>query len=277
MLKYLITIPFLALLSMGCEPTDLELCEASDTCEVTGDGDFQCLSGMKWTDLSDPTNFTCQGCEEGQKWEDAKDPENMKCVPICTYPEEFYDYGMSLGKVSPPFAWTDALLADGTPQSFDFESFYCDDNPDEIALIVVVVATWCGYCPDYVQMVNQNAGAIKTGGGRIIYVVAQGPDRSPASHEVARNYINGYIGADNTEHPGLRVGDGTTRWQYDDGKVSEDKAGGVYASPDISGIPSAFVIRKDTMEVIESQGLSQYTLNFVNILSDLRSGAYDSE
>ena len=100
----------------------------------------------------------------------------MNCVPICTYPEEFYDYGMSLGKVSPPFAWTDALLADGTKESFDFESFYCDDNPDEIALIVVVVATWCGYCPDYVQMVNSNAGAIKTGGGRIIYVVAQGPD-----------------------------------------------------------------------------------------------------
>lgn len=277
MIKHLLSLNLFIFFALGCAPTDLDLCEASDTCEVTSGGDFQCLSGMKWNDLSDPTNFTCSGCEEGKKWEDAQDPANMNCVPICTYPEEFYDYGMSLGKVSPPFAWTDALLADGTKESFDFESFYCDDNPDEIALIVVVVATWCGYCPDYVQMVNSNAGAIKTGGGRIIYVVAQGPDRSPASHDVARNYINSYIGADNNAHPGLRVGDGTTRWQYDDGKVSEEKAGGVYASPDISGIPSAFVIRKDTMEVIESQGLSQYTLNFVNILSDLRSGAYDTE
>ena len=51
----------------------------------------------------------------------------------------------------------------------------------------------------------------------------------------------------------------------------------VFMHRQIFQVSFTFVIRKDTMEVIESQGLSQYTLNFVNILSDLRSGAYDTE
>ena len=223
-----------------------------------------------------PNQFHLFRCEEGEKWEDAQDPANMNCVPICTYPEEFYDYGMSLGKVSPLSLGQTLCWLMVQKRVLTSNLFIVTIIQMKSRLLLWLLRLRCGYCPDYVQMVNSNAGAIKTGGA---YHLRCCPRSRPFSGVPRRgpNYINSYIGADNNAHPGLRVGDGTTRWQYDDGKVSEEKAGGVYASPDISGIPSAFVIRKDTMEVIESRGLSQYTLNLVNILSDLRSGAYDTE
>ena len=52
--------PVMGLL-MACEPpepTNEELCEASDTCVVTADGNQECSeAGMKWEDYSDSKKF----------------------------------------------------------------------------------------------------------------------------------------------------------------------------------------------------------------------------
>jgi thiol-disulfide isomerase/thioredoxin len=284
MLRCLFCLSVFTVFVLGCdaEPTNQDLCEASETCEVSGsEGDltFNCVAGMKWEDMDDPANFNCITCDEGLKWANDEHADH-NCVPICKYPENFNAFGFvndcadgqsgtlcEAADAPPPYAWAEALTGDGTKTAFSMEEWYCDENSDDIALIMVVVATWCGYCPDYVAMVGANADALKEAGAKIVYVV-----EDPASNDLARGYINGYIGPDNA---GLRVGDQMTLWQYDDGEKVENKAGSVYGSPAISGIPTAFVVKRDTLQVIASQSASQYQLNFTQILEDIKSGAYD--
>ena len=79
--------------------------------------------------------------------------------------------------------------------------------------------------------------------------------RALSSHSEANTYINHYIG----NGPGLRIGDGAT----------QPTPGGIYSSPAINGIPTAFVIQRSDMKVIADQGQDQYYLQFVNILESL--------
>lgn len=284
MRSFFATLAF-SFFAFGCavEPTSQELCEASETCEVTGAEDdlkFNCKANMKWEDMSDPTNFNCVSCEEGFKWANDEHADHT-CVPICTYPEAFNKFGFvndcadgQSGTVCdeadtpPPYAWAEALEGDATKTAFSMEEWYCDEDSEDVALIVVVVATWCQYCPGYVQMVGENSSTLEAAGAKVVFVV-----EDAATNDQARFYINGYIGPDPA---GLRVGDTQTLWQYGDGAVVEAQAGSVYGSPAISGIPTAFVVKRDTLQVVKSQAVEQYQLNFMQIVEDIKSGAYDN-
>ena len=68
---YLSALLALGLAGCAVEPTNQELCEASETCQVVGEGDdlgFECVEGLKWEDAEDSQNYNCVSCDEGMKW-----------------------------------------------------------------------------------------------------------------------------------------------------------------------------------------------------------------
>ncbi|GEM_PF-2183499 len=286
-MKYQLVSAMCILSVMGCleaaEPTNQELCEASDTCQVVGEGDslgFECIEDHKWEDADDAKNFTCVTCDEGMKWATNK-ADDLTCVPICRYPETFNNLGMvddcadnnagtacDEADTPPPYAWNTGVMADGTEGSFNMEEWYCDEESDEVAVLIVLVATWCGYCPDYLSRVDNIAGVFEAMGGRIIYVV-----EDPTDVTGALNYVNNYIGANSL---GLRVSDQHTKWIYDDGAMEEDKPGTIGGSPSRTGVPTAFIVKRDDLKVIATQGASQYYLDFIGILEDIKAGVYDN-
>ena len=169
----------------------------------------------------------------------------------CTYPSAHSS--LAMGMVAPAYSWSGVYDASGNTVDFSFEDFYC--NTDKRAVIMVVVASWCPNCPGYLQYVNENAASLVSMGAEILYVSAQNASHALASHSEANSYVNNTIG----NGPGLRIGDGGT----------QPSPGGVYASPSINGIPTAFVIQRSDMKVIADQGQDQYYLQFVSILESL--------
>ena len=169
----------------------------------------------------------------------------------CTYPQAHSS--LQLGSVAPAYSWNDVYDASGNAVDFSLEDFYC--NTEKLAVIVVVVAEWCPNCPGYVEYVDESAATLVDMGAEILYVSAQNMSHELSDHSEAQSYINGYIG----NGPGLRVGDGAT----------QPTSGGIYSSPSISGIPTAFVIQRSDMKVISDQGQDQYMLQFTNILQGL--------
>ena len=277
----LLVLPFVGCLGVT-EPTNQELCEASDTCQVVGEGDsmeYECIDGYKWEDLTDSKNYNCVTCDEGMKWA-TSDSDDLNCVPICKYPETFSNAGMvddcadnnagtpcDESDISPPYAWDIGVMADGTEGTFNMEEWYCEEDSEEVAALFVLVATWCGYCPDYLSRVDNIAGIFEAMGGRVIYVV-----EDPTDVSGALNYVNNYIGAGSL---GLRVSDQHTKWIYDDGAMEEDKPGTIGGSPSRTGVPTAFIVKRDDLKVIATQGASQYYLDFIEIIEDIKAGVYD--
>ena len=275
-----------AVVLLGCEgmmePSNQELCEASDTCQVVGEGDamsFECIEDHKWEDIDDVKNYNCITCDEGEKW-DTKDSDDLTCVPICKYPETFSNVGMvddcadnnagtpcDEADIPPPYAWDIGVMADGTEGTFNMEEWYCDEESEEIAALFVLVATWCGYCPDYLERVNNIAGIFEAMGGRVIYVV-----EDPTDVSGALNYVNNTIGANSL---GLRVSDQHTKWIYDDGAKEEEQPGTIGGSPSRTGVPTAFIVKRDDLKVIATQGASQYYLDFIDIMEGIEAGVYD--
>ena len=276
-----LALGFLCALSfvLGCEsltePTNQELCEASDTCQVVGEGaemSFECIDDLKWEDAEDPKNFTCISCEEGMKWENNK-IDDLTCVPICKYPEGFSTDGIVLGEIAPPVAWDDAYLGDGTQTEFSFEEFYCDEDNDKVALIVFVSTGWCPNCPQYMEHVAEDAAILDAAGAKVIYWIMQDTGHNLATNEYANTYVNNYAGNDTFS---LRVGDSTTKLIYDDGKTVEEQPGaGSYPY-----VPYGFVI-KDNMKVVvdetgnDPEGPGIIYEDFLALLEKLKAGEYD--
>ena len=267
-------------LSMSCistepaEPTNNELCEASDTCTVSDDGGQECSeAGMKWADYSDDKNFNCVQCEEGMKWENSK-PDDLSCVPICVYPEGFSKFGMTVGEVSPPLAWADAYRGDGTQEMFSFEDFYCNAPEDRVALVILGSTGWCPNCPQYVAHVANMAAELTAAGAQVIYYIMQDTSGGAATTEYAQNYV---IDHNVTDDFSIRVGDTSTQWIYDDGETVEDKPGAV----NYPYVPFGWMIKRDNMKVVMDEtsndpaGNGIIYLDFLAELYKLKNGDFD--
>jgi hypothetical protein len=233
MMRSVFLLSSVFVLSMSCvsseppEPTNSELCEASDTCAIS--------------DFSDEKNFNCVMCEEGMKWENSK-PDDLNCVPMCEYPEDFNKFNLTVGDIAPPLAWTDAYWGDGSQTPFSFEDFYCNAPEEKVALVILGSTGWCGYCPPYVDHVSSMAAELNAAGAQVVYFILEKQDGSPASSEYAQNYV--------TEHPvtddfSVRVG-GEAQWIYNGGKTVEDKPGGIQTSY----FPFGWMIKRDNMKVV---------------------------
>ena len=280
MLRLGITLSCLFILVLGCpepEPTNQELCDASETCVVSGEGDdlsFDCKGDMKWEDADDPKNFNCISCDDGFKWASTNDTD-LSCVEICKYPEDFSQDGLVLGEVAPPTAWDDAYFGDGTQGSFSFEEFYCDEDNDKVALIIIVSTGWCPNCPQYMEHVNDTAAVLDAAGAKVVYwIMDENSSSTPASNLYAHNYVDNKSGPDNFS---VRVGDATTKWVYNDGKTVEEKPdSGNYAY-----VPFGYLIKRDNMKVVDDEttndpdGPGIIYHDFLALLEQLKTGHYD--
>ena len=108
----------------------------------------------------------------------------------CTYPSAHSS--LAMGMVAPAYSWSGVYDASGNTVDFSFEDFYC--NTEKLAVIMVVVASWCPNCPGYLQYVNQNAASLVSMGAEILYVSAQNSSHALASPSEANAYINNSIG-----------------------------------------------------------------------------------
>ena len=265
---------------VGCEtvlePTNRELCEASDTCAVVEEGDelsFECKGDMRWEDIDDPKNFTCVGCDEGMKWA-SDDSADLSCKKICTYPEGFSTDSFAVGQVAPPVAWDDAFLPDGTQGAFSFEQFFCDEDSDKVALIGFVSTGWCPNCPQYMEYVAESAAILDAAGAQVVYWITQDNGGAAANNLFANAYVNDKVGI---EGYSIRVGDATTKLIYDDGATVEE-APGIGKFP---YVPFGFVIKRDNMKVVvdetsnDPDGPGIIYQDFLELLDHLKAGLYD--
>ena len=268
--------PVMGLL-MACEPpepTNEELCEASDTCVVTADGNQECSeAGMKWEDYSDSKNFNCVQCDEGMKWVNS-DPENLECEPICTYPEDFNKFGLTGGDIAPPLAWEDAYWGDGSQVPFSFEDFYCNAPADKVALVILGSTGWCPNCPQYVDHVSAMAAELNAAGAQVVYYIMQDTGGEPTSSLYAQNYVIDHNVVDDFS---VRVGDATTQWIYDDGKTVEDKPGAVQ----YPYVPFGWMIKRDNMKVVLDETMNDPSgpgiiyMEWLTELYNLKNGDFD--
>jgi len=253
-------------------PTPQELCEASENCVVSGEGEsaqFECVGDMKFENRDDPQNYNCISCEAGSTWANT-DEADLTCVPSCKYPDGFSTEGLVLGEIAPPTAWDDAFFSDGTQGLFSFEEFYCDEENDDIALIIIVSTGWCGSCPDYMKDFGEIAGILDVLGAKILYWIMENDTHDElANNEFAHSYVDKYSENDTFS---VRVGDTTTQWMYERGEKIEEKPG----SGNYPYVPFGYLIKRDNMKVVDDGTVSypRYQ-DFLELMERLKAGEFD--
>lgn len=197
------------------------------------------------SDPSDPTDP-----------DDPSDPSDPSDPPpsACSYPQAGSLNGV--GSVMPKLVWSDARHADGSTFAFDLEDFHCNDATHD-AIVFILSAEWCGNCAAYIQDIAQQAAAIESAGGLLVFLDLQTSSYSAPSNARAHQYITGYIGND----AGIRVGDG-----------GSDQPGFIYNSSIWSAVPGGFVVKKSDMKVIANQEESSSVLDYAEIVGGIGGG-----
>lgn len=154
----------------------------------------------------------------------------------CSYPMDAAD-SIQEGRTLPNLSWSKVYDGSGADVGFDLVDPYCGaaGYEDAKAIIFVLSAGWCPYCPDYLRGVDANAEAIEANGGVIVYVELEDSSRRPADGDEALAHINRIIGAGR----GLRLGDGDTLPTQAIGRARF-----------VTSLPNQFVVRTSDMSVI---------------------------
>lgn len=185
-----------------------------------------------------------------------EEPDQAEEEPVeeCPYPTS--SGLIQCGHPMPPLYWEGATW--GEDEDFDFRltEFFCSEEYDDyVALVFIVTAEGCGYCPGYIDMIENNAAAINAAGGLIVFVDAQNRFGGPASNVAARLYCD----REGAREEGICVGDGST----------QPTMSAIYNMPSLEGVPTGFVVRRSDMEVVADQSLSAFILDYVDILEDI--------
>jgi hypothetical protein len=181
------------------------------------------------------------------------DGEGEPEVEECVYPD--YSGALRLGEIMPPFAWNDAFLGNGDNIDLNLFEWYClPDDEAENSLVLVVGAGWCPNCPDYIRNVDDMSSSLQANKALVVYMEMQTPSRALSTNQEAHDYVTRLIG----DAYGIRVGDAATL----------PSPGAFAGSSDITGVPTAFIVDRETMEIIGDQGATQYYLDFIGLTGD---------
>ncbi len=162
----------------------------------------------------------------------------------CSYPAGPHE--LNVNRTIPPLVWAEGYDESGNNVGLDLEAIHCDPRfADRSVIVFVVSAEWCPSCPDYVRRLGNDAAAITAAGGLVVYAEIEDRSYQPASAQLARSAIDRLIGS----APGIRVGAAPNR--------------AVYRAPLIRAFPTAFVVRRSDMRVIEG-GSGRY-FDFVGL------------
>lgn len=194
------------------------------------------------------------------------------CRPV--YPNLGASEGLQLGDTVRDLFWRGATNV-GTQAAGDvdfyklFENQTCADPASEEAPIdtigILVVASWCQYCPAEIAFASQVAADFKAQGGVFVVVDFEDTSGAPADNAEAKSFV--------TRHATLNGVAPDNMWAVGDGDANP--ANYFHTLGEVTAFPSAYAVRVSDMKVIanpENAGGSY--LNFVEIARDPNAGSW---
>jgi len=153
----------------------------------------------------------------------------------CQYPRAYHS--VSLGQVIPRMWWQSAFDENRTETRFDLEDFYCSDQYDDYAALMVVAVTQsCPACGPYIASLRSQEAQLTAAGIKLLFVMLE-TDRitRPSSAESLRTLTH-YARTLSS----IRVGSGST-------SPSPDI---IRNAPIITSVPSVFMVRRSDMRIV---------------------------
>ena len=195
------------------------------------------------------------------------------CRPV--YPNLGAAEGLQLGDTVRDLFWRGATNV-GTQAAGDvdfyklFENQTCADPMSTEApidtLAIIVVASWCQYCPAEIAFASRIAEEFKAQGGVFVVVNFEDTSGAPASNAEAKRFV--------TQHATINGIAPDNMWAV--GDAAANPANYFHTLGEVTAFPSAYVVRLSDMKVVanpENAGGSY--LNFVEIARDPNAGSWD--
>ena len=195
------------------------------------------------------------------------------CTPV--YPNLGASEGLQLGDTVRDLFWRGATnVGTGAAGDVDFyklfENQLCADPASEEApidtLAILVVASWCQYCPAEIAFASRVAADFKAQGGVFVVVNFEDTSGAPADNAEAKRFV--------TQHGTINGVAPDNMWAVGDGDANP--ANYFHNLGEVTAFPSAYAVRLSDMKVIanpENAGGSY--LNFVEIARDPNAGSWD--
>lgn len=195
------------------------------------------------------------------------------CRPV--YPNLGASEGLGLGDTVRDLFWRGATnIGTGAAGDVDFyklfENQLCADPASEEApidtLAILVVASWCQYCPAEIAFASRIAEDFKAQGGVFVVVNFEDTSGAPADNAEAKRFV--------TRHATINGVAPDNMWAVGDGDANP--ANYFHNLGEVTAFPSAYVVRLSDMQVVanpENAGGSY--LNFVEIARDPNAGSWD--
>jgi hypothetical protein len=222
--------------------------ESSSSSDVSTS--FNDLGGIQDEDVSstDGSDDSSQSSSDSGTVEDSG-PSTDTTTETCTYPSS--SGSLRIGEFWPEMSWSNAYYADGTMVDIDLSAMFCGESEFDVdSVIMVIGAGWCPYCPDYMLWVDSMASTLEANNALIVYMEMEDASYQLASNNYAHSYISS-LGVST----GYRVGDRDT----------SPVSGVITSSPDIVGVPTAYVIRMSDMAIIADQNVDMYYLDLIGL------------
>ena len=194
------------------------------------------------------------------------------CRPV--YPNLGASEGLQLGDTVKDLFWRGATNV-GTQAAGDvdfyklFENQTCADPMSTEApldtLAILVVASWCQYCPAEIAFASSVAEDFKAEGGVFVVVNFEDTSGAPADNAEAKRFV--------TQHATINGVAPDNMWAVGDG--SANPANYFHTLGEVNAFPSAYVVRLSDMQVIGSpENAGGSYLNFVGMAADPNAGTW---
>jgi len=195
------------------------------------------------------------------------------CSPV--YPNLGAAEGLQLGDTVRDLFWRGATNV-GTQAAGDvdfyklFENQTCADPMSTEApidtLAILVVASWCQYCPAEIAFASRVAADFKAQGGVFVVVNFEDTSGAPADNAEAKRFV--------TQHATINGVAPDNMWAVGDG--SANPANYFHTLGEVNAFPSAYVVRLRDMQVIANpDNAGGSYLNFVEIARNPDAGSWD--
>lgn len=195
------------------------------------------------------------------------------CRPV--YPNLGASEGLGLGDTVRDLFWRGATnVGTGAAGDVDFyklfENQVCADPASEEAPIdtlgILVVASWCQYCPAEIAFASRVAADFKAQGGVFVVVNFEDTSGAPADNAEAKRFV--------TQHATLNGVAPDNMWAVGDGDANP--ANYFHNLGEVTAFPSAYVVRLSDMQVVANpDNAGGSYLNFVEIARDPNAGSWD--
>lgn len=194
------------------------------------------------------------------------------CRPV--YPNLGAAEGLGLGDTVRDLFWRGATnVGTGATGDVDFyklfENQVCADPASEEAPIdtlgMLVVASWCQYCPAEIAFASRVAADFKAQGGVFVVVNFEDTSGAPADNAEAKRFV--------TQHATINGVAPDNMWAVGDGDANP--ANYFHNLGEVTAFPSAYVIRLSDMKVVANpENANGSYLNFVEIARNPDAGSW---